>query len=264
VVGNRYAMTGNSYNGYYGDNREEMKVYSYTDRPVYRPGQKVYFRQILTQRDKSGDQIPAKNIKVTVSVTNPKGETFFTKSMVSSEFGTINGELTIPDGAPLGEYSCNANVPQTLQNVAASGGNRFRVEEYKRPEFQVSVDAPDKAVRPGATVAAKINAKYYFGSPVPNATVKYTVRRSVVVGQLSLPDRVRLALRLLGRRRLQHGTAQHRRRRFGRESSRKAPSKPTRKATLRWSSRRPKMWFPTMKTTGGVATTTRFIQLKPK
>ncbi len=42
----------------------------------------------------------------------------------------------------------------------------------------MSVDAPDNAVKPGETVAAKINAKYYFGSPVPNATVKYTVRRS--------------------------------------------------------------------------------------
>jgi hypothetical protein len=69
-------------------------------------------------------------------------------------------------------------VPQSRQNVAASGGNRFRVEEYKRPEFQVTVDAPDEAVRPGETVAAKINAKYYFGSPVSNASVKYTVRRS--------------------------------------------------------------------------------------
>ena len=41
----------------------------------------------------------------------------------------------------------------------------------------MTVDAPDEAVRPGETVAAKINAKYYFGSPVANATVKYTVRR---------------------------------------------------------------------------------------
>ncbi|HVF84571.1 MAG TPA: alpha-2-macroglobulin family protein, partial [Abditibacteriaceae bacterium] len=109
---------------------------------------------------------------------NPKGEAIFSKTLTSSEFGTINGDFDLPEGAPLGEYSIQAIVPQTNANVAASGSNRFRVEEYKRPEFQVTVDAPDLAVRPGETVAAKINARYYFGSPVPNATVKYTVRRS--------------------------------------------------------------------------------------
>ncbi len=185
-MGDRYALTGQTYNGYYGDNTAEMKIYSYTDRPVYRPSQKVYFRQILTQRiadaqansETVGDQQPAKNVKVEVTVSNPKGETIYDKTLTTSEFGTINGDFDLPDGAPLGEYSIQAQVPQTNQYVAASGGNRFRVEEYKRPEFQVSVDAPDHAVRPGETVAAKINAKYYFGAPVPNATVKYTVRRS--------------------------------------------------------------------------------------
>jgi uncharacterized protein YfaS (alpha-2-macroglobulin family)/TolA-binding protein len=185
-MGDRYALTGQGYSSYYSDNRDEMKIYSYTDRPVYRPAQKVYFRQILTQRvagakansETVGDQQPAKNVKVDITVYNPKGETIFTKTLTTSEFGTINGDFDLPEGAPLGEYSISANVPQTNQNVAASGSNRFRVEEYKRPEFQVTVDAPDNAVRVGETVAAKINAKYYFGSPVPNATVKYTVRRS--------------------------------------------------------------------------------------
>ncbi|HEX8235004.1 MAG TPA: MG2 domain-containing protein [Abditibacteriaceae bacterium] len=178
-AGNRYAMTGQGNSGWwgYGDNRDEMKIYAYTDRPVYRPGQKIYFRQILTARTK-GDQQPAKGVKVTVRINNPKGEEIFKRVLTSSEFGTINGEFNLPEETPLGEYFINAEVPQTTQNVAASGGNRFRVEEYKRPEFQVTVDAPNEAVRPGETVAAKINAKYYFGSPVPNASVKYTVRRS--------------------------------------------------------------------------------------
>lgn len=180
-IGNRYAITGSQYYGYYGgygDNPDEAKVYSYTDRPVYRPGQKVYFRQMLTRRVKGGDQAPIKGVDVTVTVTNPKGENIYQKKLTSSEFGTINGEFNLPAETPLGEYNVQAEVPQTNRQIAASGGNRFRVEEYKRPEFIVSVDAPDNAVKPGETVAAKINAKYYFGSPVPGATVKYTVRRS--------------------------------------------------------------------------------------
>jgi uncharacterized protein YfaS (alpha-2-macroglobulin family)/tetratricopeptide (TPR) repeat protein len=178
-LGNRYSFTGQSYyGGYYGDNRDELKIYSYTDRPVYRPEQKVYFRQILTQRVKGGDNQPVRGMKVKVTVNNPKGEKIYDQTLTSSEFGTINGEFDLADGAPLGEYSINAQVDQTTRSITASGGNRFRVEEYKRPEFAVTIDAPEAAVRPGETVAAKINAKYYFGSPVPNATVKYTVRRS--------------------------------------------------------------------------------------
>ncbi|MBV9469317.1 MAG: hypothetical protein JOZ57_08730, partial [Abitibacteriaceae bacterium] len=179
-TGNRYAMTSTNNGGYYGygDNRDEFKVYSYTDRPVYRPGQKVYFRQILSTRVKGGDQQPAKGVPVKVTVNNPKGEIIFEKTITSSEFGTVNDEFVLPADTPLGEYSVNAEVPKTEANVAASGGNRFRVEEYKRPEFVVNVAVPPKPVRPGETVAARINAKYYFGSPVPNATVKYTVRRS--------------------------------------------------------------------------------------
>ncbi|HEY0076529.1 MAG TPA: MG2 domain-containing protein, partial [Abditibacteriaceae bacterium] len=177
-MGNRYAMTGRTYYGGYGDNQEEAKVYSYTDRPVYRPTQKIYFRQILTRRVTGGDQEPMKGVPVRVTINNPKGEEIYKQTLTSSEFGTINGEFVLPTETPLGEYHVQAYVEQTKQNVAASGGSRFRVEEYKRPEFQVTIDAPDLAVKPGETVAAKINAKYYFGSPVPNATVKYTVRRS--------------------------------------------------------------------------------------
>ena len=63
--------------------------------------------------------------------------------------------------------------------TACSGGNRvvnygggsFRVEEYKKPEFEVTVDAPTEPVMLGEKITAKIRAKYYFGSPVTNATV---------------------------------------------------------------------------------------------
>ncbi len=175
----RYAMTGNYAGGYwYGRDQQGVKVYAYTDRPVYRPAQKVYFRQILTQYVKGGDQAPLKGQKVLVTINNPKGEKVFESTLTSSEFGTINGEFELPEETPLGEYYVSTQLVGSSRGISAQGGNRFRVEEYKRPEFQVSVDAPDTAMRPGETVSAKINAKYYFGSPVPNANVKYTVRRS--------------------------------------------------------------------------------------
>ncbi|MCK4988148.1 MAG: hypothetical protein KAS40_21585, partial [Desulfobacterales bacterium] len=58
------------------------------------------------------------------------------------------------------------------------GGQTFRVEEYKKPEFEVTVQAPAEPVMLGEKIAAKIKAAYYFGSPVTEATVKYKVLRS--------------------------------------------------------------------------------------
>ena len=175
--GDRYALTGaqGGYFGYYGD-RDQRRVLGTTDRPVYRPGQKVNFRQILTAR-KGGDWSPLVGATIRVRATNPKGEEIYRKDFTSSEFGSVNGDLTLPAETPLGVYNVSAAIMKgdSEENL---GGTQFRVEEYKRPEFEVTVSAPTEAKRPGETIAARINARYYFGSPVPNAKVKYTVRKS--------------------------------------------------------------------------------------
>ncbi|MFN9977295.1 MAG: hypothetical protein ACK58T_46065, partial [Phycisphaerae bacterium] len=63
-------------------------------------------------------------------------------------------------------------------DVSVIGNGSFRDEEYRKPEFEVKVDAPDKPVKLGEKIQAKINAKYYFGAPVTEGTVHYKVERS--------------------------------------------------------------------------------------
>ncbi len=177
-IGDRYALTGaqNIYLGYYNDD-ENRRALGTTDRPVYRPGQKVNFRQILTTR-KGGDWSPLVGADIEISIRNPRGEEIFNKRFISSEFGSVNGDLTLPAETPLGVYSISAAQMKAEENLYDLDSTQFRVEEYKRPEFEVTVSAPTEAKRPGETVAARINAKYYFGSPVPGARVKYTVRKA--------------------------------------------------------------------------------------
>ena len=176
--GDRYALTGaqNVYLGYYGGD-EQTRALGTTDRPVYRPGQKVNFRQILTSR-KGGDWSPLVGATIRVTANNPKGEQIFKQDFTSSEFGSVNGDFMLPAETPLGVYNISAILIKADKFENGLGGTQFRVEEYKRPEFEVTVSAPTEAKRPGETVAARINAKYYFGSPVPNAKVKYTVRKA--------------------------------------------------------------------------------------
>ncbi len=176
-LGDRYALTGAQGNdGYYGNDGEHRRALGTTDRPVYRPGQQVNFRQILTTR-KGGDWEPLVGATVRVRANNPQGEEIYRKDFKSSEFGSVNGDFNLPDETPLGVYNVSAAIVKG-DDEDNLGGTQFRVEEYKRPEFEVTVSAPTEAKRPGETVAARINAKYYFGSPVPNAKVKYTVRKA--------------------------------------------------------------------------------------
>ena len=186
--GDRYALTGaqGSYFGYYGDG-DQNRALGTTDRPVYRPGQKVNFRQILTAR-KGGDWSPMVGATIRVNASNPKGEQIFEKVFTSSEFGSVNGDLTLPAETPLGVYQISAILVKADKTEDGLGGTQFRVEEYKRPEFEVTVSAPTEAKRPGEVVAARINAKYYFGSPVPNAKVKYTVRKANWVAGYHFPS----------------------------------------------------------------------------
>ncbi|MHC2071158.1 alpha-2-macroglobulin family protein [Bremerella sp. T1] len=146
-----------------------VRSYGITDRPVYRPDQTMKFkfwtrRSQYDQADVS--QFAGKSFQV--HLRDPQGNEIFNKQFTADEYGGVEGTWDIPADAKLGQYNLFTN----------HGNVQFRVEEYKKPEFEVTVDAPEKPVQLGETITATINAKYYFGSPVTNATVKYKVERS--------------------------------------------------------------------------------------
>ncbi|MGI8980259.1 MAG: alpha-2-macroglobulin family protein [Pirellulaceae bacterium] len=156
----------------------QIKAFAMTDRPVYRPGQKVNFKFWVrkAQYDQPDASDFAKKTFV-IEVHSPKGEKVLDKTIEADEYGGIVGEYDLPADATLGQYYINIMDPPR-QNGYATGGNTFRVEEYKKPEYEVTIDAPKEPVMLGEKITAKINAKYYFGSPVTKAKVKYKVLRT--------------------------------------------------------------------------------------
>ena len=145
--------------------------YIISDRPVYRPSQMVSIAGIL--RSKEGlEYTNLPDETVTVRVSDPKGQELFNEALTTHQDGDFNFQLTLGEEPPLGNYRIRVN----RGNTRLARGN-FRVEEYKRPEFEVKVEAPDRIVRIGEALAATIRADYYFGAPVTEAQVQWRVFR---------------------------------------------------------------------------------------
>ncbi len=160
--------------GHYSDQFDYQynltKVFVMTDRPVYRPGQTVRYKFWIgkTQFDKDGKS-PFMDQHFNVEIRDPKNEKVTEKNFVADEFGGFDGSYVLPKDATLGEW--NLSTPNL-------GGGGFRVEEYKKPEFEVKIDAPSDPVMLGEKISATIVAKYYFGAPVTSAKVKYKIVRT--------------------------------------------------------------------------------------
>ncbi len=148
------------------------RVFTITDRPVYRPEQTVKFKfWIQTSKYDQPDKTEFANQDFTVQINNPQGEKVLEKQFTTDKFGGIEGEFPLAKGAMLGTY-------QLLVMNNLNQGGSFRVEEYKKPEFEVTVEAPTEPVALGEKVTAKIKAKYFFGAPVTKGKVKYKVLRT--------------------------------------------------------------------------------------
>jgi uncharacterized protein YfaS (alpha-2-macroglobulin family) len=149
---------------------ENLTSYIYTDRPIYRPAQKVYFKGILRQWGRNGYQL-LESKTVNVTVEDPNNGKVFEKELPLSSRGTFSGELDIADEAPLGSY----NITATVGEAKSSG--YFEVQEYKKPEYKVSVKGPKEFASVGEKVKFTVSANYFFGAPVTNADVHYYVYR---------------------------------------------------------------------------------------
>ncbi|MGH9898654.1 MAG: MG2 domain-containing protein, partial [Pyrinomonadaceae bacterium] len=146
--------------------------YIYTDRPIYRPAQKVYFKGILRRLKEDGYEMVSGKT-VTVRIQDPTQTKLFEKEIPLSSRGTFSGDIDISDTAALGAYS----IIVTSAEGARAGGY-FEVQEYKKPEYKVNVTASTKFAQVGSRLRFSITAKYFFGAPVASADVHYYIYRS--------------------------------------------------------------------------------------
>jgi hypothetical protein len=145
----------------------DWKSYIYTDRPVYRPGHTVHIKAVLRKEAHDALTLPdAKTMKL--KVTDADNKVVFQQDLPISAHGTVTTDLNLAADAGLGYYTINLDAVQ-------GGDGSFYVEEYKKPEYQVTVKPSAARVLQGNSIQAVIEARYFFGEPVANAKVKYVV-----------------------------------------------------------------------------------------
>lgn len=173
VIGNYqncHAYGGLSY--YNGGDSELHKTLFYTDRPVYRLGQTVAFKGICRSLVHDGMANPGTNLKFTATVKDPDNNDIKTYKLKTDEHGTFHDTFEIPDDGKTGFY-------QVVLKYADGGEDyeQFEVAEYRKPEYQVDVRPVTARIVAGQKGGVHIKAAYYFGAPVTNAKVKYTIFR---------------------------------------------------------------------------------------
>ncbi len=172
--------TGNSYWG--RAEFERWKIYAFTDRPAYRPKETVQWKFIARRYNGSVYSTPT-DTTLEFEITDPRGAKVKTDKAKLNTFGSAWGSLELTEAMPLGEYQIQFWNEGRKQHIG--NAQLFRLEEYKLPEFKVTVQTPEektadgksqrKAFRLGETVEVSVQADYYFGGAVANASVEVLV-----------------------------------------------------------------------------------------
>ncbi len=160
------------------DQRADLSAYIYTDRPVYRPGHTVHIKGIVRREKDDALDLPVDNT-LTLTVTDADNKAVLTKDLPVSAHGTVTEDVVLADDAGLGYYSISLQKKGDHEGSnSVMGGGNFYVEEYKKPEYQVTVKPAVQRVLQGNSIQAVIEARYFFGEPVAGAKVKYVVHTS--------------------------------------------------------------------------------------
>ena len=157
----------NNFNSIYRNNGSVVRHNIFTDRGIYRPGQTVHVSLLAYNVTKGVETAVEAGQNVKVSLYDANYNNIGKATVMTNEYGVAATEFTLPEKTLSGLFHIRT----------ASGSESFRVEEYVRPTFEVSIPRPKVNYRQGDTITVKGTAKAYSGAPLGNARVVYNVKR---------------------------------------------------------------------------------------
>ena len=154
---------------YYEKKDDEVKYQLFTDRAIYRPGQKVHTTAVSYIVKKGLDaSVPGKSMELKFILRDANWKQVAEQKATTDGYGTASVDFELPKEGQTGLYSISVNGTAT---------EYVRVEEYKRPTFEIIFPKVNEKYTWGDTVVVKASAKTYAGVPVQGAKVEYQVTR---------------------------------------------------------------------------------------
>lgn len=154
---------------YYEQKDDKIKHQLFTDRSIYRPGQTVHASAISYIVKKGLDaSVPGKSMELNFILRDANGKQVAEQKATTDEYGTASVDFELPKEGQTGLYFISVNGTVTKY---------VRVEEYKRPTFEITFPKVNEKYNWGDTVVVKASAKTYAGIPVQGAKVEYQVTR---------------------------------------------------------------------------------------
>lgn len=154
---------------YYERKDDKIKHQLFTDRSIYRPGQTMHASAISYIVKKGLDaSVPGKSMELNFILRDPNWKQVAEQKATTDEYGTASVDFELPKEGKTGQYSISVN---------GTASEYFRVEEYKRPTFEITFPKVNEKYNWGDTVVVKASAKTYAGVPVQGAKVEYQVTR---------------------------------------------------------------------------------------
>lgn len=141
----------------------------FTDRAIYRPGQTVHVSILAYYLRNSETTKIAKNEELNVTITDATDKEIASAKVKTDDFGVAKTDFVLPEQTKNGTFWIKTD------NLYSTS---FRVEEYVRPTFEVTINKPEIEYKDGDTITVTGTAKTYSGVPVSNAKVAYTIRRN--------------------------------------------------------------------------------------
>ncbi|MGE5432930.1 MAG: MG2 domain-containing protein, partial [Syntrophomonadaceae bacterium] len=165
-----------NYGGYQSGNEYQYKYYGETvfffDREIYRPGQILFFKGIsLLHNKREGEYKAWKNRKVTVTLQDANGRIVNETILETNDLGTFSGQFNLPENVLPGRWSVHDGYSSEY----------FRLEEYKRPQFEVMLDKIKGEYYINDEITVTGSAQAYSGALLSGAEVKFRVTRAPVI-----------------------------------------------------------------------------------
>lgn len=163
----------------YAVEKQKARYFTFTDRPIYQPGDTVSYKSIIRNDNDTIYSLPSGKAQVVITQGYGDSEQKLCQaSLTISDQGSIDGECVLPKTISPGYYDIDVAYDDRDQNYPSSGHTSFQVENYRKPEYSIEVKSEKSTYISGDQMKFTVKGSYFYGQPLANVSINYVVLSS--------------------------------------------------------------------------------------